>query len=185
MSERSSAGRWGNRALNLALLVLGAAAAALLYALVSQGLDTTDEPSAASSKAGAGPLPDEDEPASNASGSPSGRSPAPGGDVIQVGVRNGCGEPGLAARARRYLVRSGFDVVEVGNYSSFDVDSSMVIDRTGNRAVARRVARALGIPERRVRQDVGSEYYLDASVVLGSDYATLDPFRDDPPQAAR
>ncbi|PSQ81685.1 MAG: hypothetical protein BRD46_01520, partial [Bacteroidetes bacterium QS_8_68_15] len=42
-----------------------------------------------------------------------------------------------------------------------------------------RVARALGIPARRVRQDLEPGYYLDSSVVLGEDYLTLTPFRRD------
>jgi hypothetical protein len=182
MSSRSS--RWSNRALNLALLVLGVAAAALLYALVSQSLGPEREPPPESSaKAGAAPPEDEDAPASSAASS---KTPAAaekadsrtaGADLIEVGIRNGCGEPGLAARTRDYLVRAGFDVVEVGNYSSFDVDSSMVIHGAGNRAAARRAARALGIPVQRVRQEVDAAYYVDASVVLGSDYATLAPFR--------
>ena len=166
MSTGERINPWGNRLLNVALLALGVAVMALLYALVSQSFPS-DGPRAA-------------QPPANES-SAAGARPAPPGDIIddiiQVGVRNGCGEPGLAGEARGYLVRSGFDVVEVGNHSSFDLDSSLVIDRVGNRAAARRVARALGIPERRVRQDISPAYHLDASVILGSDYPTLKPFR--------
>jgi len=189
MSESSS--RWGNCALNVALLVLGAGAATLLYALVSQGLGTASPPpsSSAGSSPNAGaasppPSSSDEAPASTGAKNEEGKPrrdtrTSARRDIIQVGVRNGCGEPGLAARTRDFLVRAGFDVVEVGNYSSFDVDSSMVIDRAGDLAAARRVARALGIPARRVRQDLQPEYYLDASVVLGEDYSTLTPFRRD------
>ena len=100
------------------------------------------------------------------------------GDIIQVEVRNGCGIAGLAADATMYLRRQGFDVVEVGDYSSFDEEHSFVVDRVGDMESAVKVAHALGIPEERVVQEIRLDYYLDASVVLGKDYETLRPFSD-------
>ena len=176
MSQGTHTGRWGHRALNLALLALGGVAVALLYALASQYLGTAAASSRPSQQV-SGATAAAPSPASGEGREALGQAPAD--EIIQVGVRNGCGEDGVAADARNYLVRSGFDVVEVGNYSTFSLDSSMVIDRVGNRAAARRVARALGIPARRVQQEVGDEYYLDATVVLGADYRTLKPFREE------
>lgn len=98
------------------------------------------------------------------------------GDIIQVEVRNGCGVDGLAATATRFLRQHRFDVVEVGNHSSSDVEKTIVIDRVGNLEAARRVALVLGLPEDRVQQDIQLDYYLDASVILGKDYAALKPF---------
>ncbi len=98
------------------------------------------------------------------------------GEIIQVEVRNGCGVSGLAARTTLFLRDHGFDVVEVGDYESFDVVNSKVIDRVGDLASARKVAAVLGIPEDRVEQDIRPEYYLDASVVIGRDYDGLRPF---------
>lgn len=98
------------------------------------------------------------------------------GDIIQVEVRNGCGVSGLAAETTRFLRRRGFDVVEVGDHSSFDEAYSFVIDRVGDLESAIKVAHALGIPEERVVQDIRLDYYLDASVVLGRDYENLRPF---------
>ena len=171
MSKNASpSNAWSHRALNLALLALGVMVMALLYALVSQSFGSASSPA---------PVKDASTSKQTTSKQTAATEAPPTDDIIQVAVRNGCGEPDLAAQTRGYLVRAGFDVVEVGNYSSFDVDSSMVIDRVGNRAAALRVARALGIPARRVRQDLRPEYYLDASVILGSDYATLKPFRDE------
>jgi hypothetical protein len=100
------------------------------------------------------------------------------GPIIQIEVRNGCGEDGIAAEATTYLRQYGFDVVESGNHSSFDIETSMVIDRRGDIESAKRVARALGLEESRVEQDVQPDLYLDASVILGSDYSTLRPFRN-------
>ena len=101
------------------------------------------------------------------------------GDIIQVEVRNGCGVDGLAARMTRYLRRQGFDVVEVGDYTSFDQPTSLVIDRVGDLASARKVAAALGISEEHVRQDIQPDYYLDASVIIGRDYTAIAPFDEE------
>lgn len=98
------------------------------------------------------------------------------GDIIQVEVLNGCGEAGLAGRATQYLRRHNFDVVGSGNYVNFDQERSLVIDRVGNREAALRVAAILGIDEAYVREEIGDDYFLDASVVLGRDYRSLRPF---------
>ena len=98
------------------------------------------------------------------------------GDVIQVEVRNGAGEGGLAGTLTTYLRRRGFDVIESGNHSSFDVDSSFVVDRVGNPAAAARVAAAVGVPPSRIRQDTAQRRFLDVSVVIGRDYPALPAF---------
>lgn len=101
------------------------------------------------------------------------------GEIIQVEVRNACGISGLAAETTMFLRRHGFDVVEVGDYSSFDEEHSLVIDRVGDLASAMKVAHAMGIREDRVVQDIRLDYYLDASVVIGKDYENLRPFSKD------
>lgn len=94
-------------------------------------------------------------------------------EIIQVEVLNGCGVPGLAGRFTTVLRSNGFDVVSSGNFETFDITESLVIDRNGNMENARRVAHALGIPESRILQEISSHFYLDASVVIGSDYEYL------------
>ena len=98
------------------------------------------------------------------------------GDRIQVEVRNGVGESGLASTATQYLRSRGFDVVENGNHTTFGVDSSFVVDRIGNPRAAERVAAALGLSAERIHEDIQEDYYLDVSVILGRDYHTLEPF---------
>lgn len=99
------------------------------------------------------------------------------GNIIQLEVRNGCGVDGVAAQTTRYLRRRGFDVVEVGDYISFDVPYSLVIDRVGDLETARKVAAVLGISEDRVHQQIQPDLLVDASVILGKDYAQLAPFK--------
>lgn len=95
-------------------------------------------------------------------------------NIIQIEVLNGCGVAGIATRFTNQLRRSGFDVVESGNFESFDIDHSFVIDRSGNIENARRVSRALGIPDSRIIREISPHYYLDASVVIGADYEELN-----------
>ncbi|HKJ33690.1 MAG TPA: LytR C-terminal domain-containing protein [Balneolales bacterium] len=95
------------------------------------------------------------------------------GKVIQISVLNGCGVQGLANRFTNRLRQDGFDVVQSGNFNTFDVTHSMVIDRSGNMKNASKVAQALGIKAKNIIQETSSDYYLDATVVIGSDYEKL------------
>ncbi|PSQ99010.1 MAG: hypothetical protein BRD48_05310 [Bacteroidetes bacterium QS_9_68_14] len=175
MSRDARTSQWGHWALNVALGALGVAVMVLLYALVSEhlgggGQAVYGEASAPGAQA--------------ATDKKNARSGESTDEILQVAVKNGCGAKGVAAEARGYLVREGFDVVEVGNYTTFDLDSSMVIARAGSRAAARRLARAMGIPPGRIRQETSEAYHLDAAAVLGDDYRSLDPFRGDESSAS-
>ncbi|TVQ10796.1 MAG: LytR family transcriptional regulator [Balneolaceae bacterium] len=94
-------------------------------------------------------------------------------EVIQIEVLNGCGVPGIATRFTNALRNNGFDVVDSGNFESFDVRETIVIDRSGNLDHARRIARALGISEQNIIRETSPNFYLDATVVIGSDYEKL------------
>jgi hypothetical protein len=96
--------------------------------------------------------------------------------VIQIDVMNGCGDAGMASKCSSFLRARGFDVVEMRNYKTFDLDHSMVIDRVGNKENAERVARALGVGSKNVIQQINQDYYVDVSVVIGKDYPSLRPF---------
>lgn len=146
--------RTRNIALNVGLVVLAMVCAVLLYSLIARpgGAPTANPDRAASSDDLVG-------------------------SVIQVEVRNGVGIAGLAATVMQHLRDDGFDVVEVGNHSSFDVERTQIIDRIDDMESARRVAQALGVDPEHVTQDVREDLYLDATVLIGSDYETLRPFQ--------
>ena len=72
-----------------------------------------------------------------------------------------------------YLRARGFDVVEYRNYRSFDVQETLVIDRAGNRDNAEKVAYALGVGKGNIIEQINEDYYVDVSVLLGRDYASL------------
>jgi hypothetical protein len=97
--------------------------------------------------------------------------------VIQVDVLNGCGVSGIAIKFTEYLRARGFDVLEMGNYKSFEVEVSIVIDRVGNQMNAKKVAYALGISEKNIVQQISNDSYLDCSIVIGKDYKTLKPMQ--------
>jgi len=96
------------------------------------------------------------------------------GNIIQVEVLNGCGVSGLANQFTSILRRNGFDVVETGNFDSFDIEQTLVIARTFNTENARRVAEALGVEEQNILIEASEDFYLDATVVIGSDYKSLN-----------
>ena len=100
-------------------------------------------------------------------------------EIIQMDVLNGCGVSGVADRYTDFLRAKGFDVVEIGNYSSFNVDETFVIDRIGNKANALKVAAALGIENVKVIQQLNENYFLDVSLVIGKDYYKLKPMIGD------
>lgn len=96
------------------------------------------------------------------------------GDIIQLEVLNGCGVSGLANRFTSTLRKNGFDVVETGNFDNFDMQETIIISRTYNTDNAKRVAQALGIDTQNILIEASDNFYLDATIVIGSDYNSLN-----------
>jgi hypothetical protein len=97
--------------------------------------------------------------------------------VIQVDVLNGCGVSGVAIKFTDYLRARGFDVLEMGNYKSFDVEETIVLDRLGNIENAKKVAYAIGINEKNIIKQISNDSYLDCTIVIGKDYKSLKPLK--------
>ncbi len=97
--------------------------------------------------------------------------------IIQVEVLNGCGVSGVADRFTNYLRQHHFDVVQIGNYISFDVEKSIVIDRTGRMTNAYKVADTLGVSSKNVIQQKNNNYFLDVSFIIGKDFNSLKPYQ--------
>lgn len=95
-------------------------------------------------------------------------------EVIQLQVLNGCGITGIATRFTDRLREYGFDVVETGNYDHFDVSETFVISRSGQMENAYRVANALGISHEHVIREQSPDFYLDVTLVIGTDYESLN-----------
>lgn len=101
----------------------------------------------------------------------------PPSEIIQVEVLNGCGIAGVADRFTDYLRNNGFDVVNVRNYSSFDMPKTTVIDRMGNMANAEKTAKILGVSKVNVTQNQNDQYFVDVTVVIGKDCYVLNPLK--------
>jgi hypothetical protein len=86
----------------------------------------------------------------------------------RVEVLNGSGRSGMARAVTQRLRTAGFDVVFFGNAPASAGDSSVVIDRIGDDAIARAVGEHLGIA--RIVSQRDTTLYLDATVILGKDW---------------
>ena len=102
--------------------------------------------------------------------------PGDRGPAIVVEVLNASGTPGNARVGTRVLRRAGIDVVYFGNAPATlgIIDSTRIIVRRGSAEVGERVRRALG--RGRVEVQADSARLLDASVLLGADFAPRQDF---------
>ena len=90
--------------------------------------------------------------------------------IPTVEILNGCGYSGIAEKFTDLLRSKNFDVVKIGNFSSFEVDTTFVIDRVGNKKYALAVAESLNIPAKNVIQHYNKNYFLDVTFVIGKDF---------------
>jgi hypothetical protein len=90
-----------------------------------------------------------------------------GDDRIVVEVLNGSGRTGLARLGTRRLRRMGVDVVYFGTADA-SVDSTRILVRRGDPAVAAQVRQALGTG--RIGTAPDTLRRVDVSVILGPDY---------------
>lgn len=93
-------------------------------------------------------------------------------NTIQLNILNATGKTGLASQTRDYLRQVGFDVVEIGNYDT-ELDTSIVIDRLGDKTSAFKLSRVVGINEKNIKTEIDSSLYLRATLVLGKDFKNL------------
>ena len=90
------------------------------------------------------------------------------GERVRVEVLNAGGVAGMARAATEILRDSGFDVVDVGNASSFDQDTSVVLARLGRVDMAAWVADALAISN--YENELDSTIFVDITVRLGRNW---------------
>ena len=90
--------------------------------------------------------------------------------LIQVEVLNGCGVTGIGDGLTDVLRSKGIDVVKTGNYRSFDVDNTFIVDRTGKIETAERVADSLNLDKRFIITEKNKSLFLDLTIVIGKDY---------------
>ena len=96
---------------------------------------------------------------------------------FQIEVLNGCGAPRIADKFTAFLRRKGFDVVKTGNYESYNVPKTLVIDRKGKARAAARIGDALGLKKSEVISEIHDLFMVDATVVLGKDFRLLSSWK--------
>lgn len=94
---------------------------------------------------------------------------------IQIEVLNGCGVSGKAELLTNYLRNKGIDVVNLGNYRSFEIENSIIISRNNKPNNAERVSAAIGLNESSIISQTNPDYMLEATLILGKDYNKLIP----------
>lgn len=100
-----------------------------------------------------------------------GRSLSGEDESFQVEVLNGTGEPGMARKVTIELRKIGIDVLIEGNAGRFDFKESLLIDRRGNPALMRKLARRLGC--RRVLLQIEDHPKVDVTFIIGWDREKL------------
>ena len=96
---------------------------------------------------------------------------------IQVEVLNGCGVSGVAERLTDFLRSNNVDVVNLGNYRSFEIENSIIIGRNEKLYNAEKVAAIVGLDKQNVIQQINPDYLLDVTFILGKDYKDLIPLK--------
>lgn len=96
---------------------------------------------------------------------------------IQVEVLNGCGVSGVAEKLTDYLRTNNIDVVNLGNYRSFEIENSIIIGRNEKIHNAEIIAAIVGLDEHSIIQQINPDYLLDVTFILGKDYRDLIPLK--------
>lgn len=96
---------------------------------------------------------------------------------IQVEVLNGCGVSGIADKLTDYLRSNKVDVVNLGNYRSFEIENSIIISRNNKIKNAEKIAALVGLDENSIILHTNPDYLLDVTFVLGKDYRNLRPLQ--------
>lgn len=69
------------------------------------------------------------------------------------------------------------DVVNLGNYRSFEIENSIIISRNEKIINAEKVADIVGLDKSRIIQQTNPDYLLDVTFILGRDYRNLIPIK--------
>jgi hypothetical protein len=96
---------------------------------------------------------------------------------IQLNIINASGKQGVAKKTMNYYRERGFDVVEISTADTFS-SISYVINHLSDTVSARNVAYAIGLSDTTIKHDYDTTLYLRASVVIGTDYYKLKPFKE-------
>lgn len=89
-------------------------------------------------------------------------------EIIRVEVLNGCGRAGIAFQLAQDLRKEGLDVVNIGNARNFKYRKTLILNKSGKKGLAGKVARAIGCGEPQDR--IEKKALVDVTVIIGRDY---------------
>jgi anionic cell wall polymer biosynthesis LytR-Cps2A-Psr (LCP) family protein len=96
---------------------------------------------------------------------------------ISLEILNGTNRNGLASRTAQLFKSFGYEVVHVGNAESFDYESTLVLDRSGNINKAQKVANIITckhvntvLEETPEEADSEPDMIVDVTIILGKDF---------------
>jgi hypothetical protein len=89
-------------------------------------------------------------------------------EIIRVEILNGCGRAGIAFQLARDLRKEGLDVVNIGNARNFKYRKTLILNKSGKKGLAGKVARAIGCGEPQDR--IERKALVDVTVIIGKDY---------------
>ncbi len=87
----------------------------------------------------------------------------------KVIILNGCGQPGIGAKAAEKLINAGFRVIDVKNANSFDYQDTIILASVEKKELAEEVRRLLGVGL--VKLESGGGVVVDLTLILGWDFA--------------
>lgn len=96
---------------------------------------------------------------------------------LQVEVLNACGASGIASTVTKYLRDQDIDVVNMGNYTRFDLKKTVLWERVKD-TDSKKIAQLLGVSNDNIESRMDPNLQLDITIILGADYASLMPFKN-------
>ncbi len=95
--------------------------------------------------------------------------PIPQGSV-RVEILNGCGQAGVARRAKAYLRDEGYDILSIGDARGLFAETIIVERLSPANVNARSLARTLRLNEKSVTQSLDSLSPVWVTLIIGQDY---------------
>lgn len=97
--------------------------------------------------------------------------------ILKVEVLNGCGIEGIAKELTEYLRQKNIDVVYYGNFESWSLSETLVIDRKDHGLEnAKIIGNIIGVDENRMFPQISPQRQLDVTILLGKNYSQLKAF---------
>ncbi|UCE05788.1 MAG: LytR C-terminal domain-containing protein [bacterium] len=97
--------------------------------------------------------------------------------ILTVEVLNGCGVLGTAKELTDYLRQRNIDVVYYGNFESWELSETLVIDRRDHDLVnAKIIGKVIGVEQNRMFPQISPQRQLDVTIIIGKNYKQLKAF---------